>query len=365
MKKVIILLAAVMFAVLGCCGSKKAAETAAFSDLLTIDELTIINVGDGRLLFRLQADATPISGARRIVDGRQSEYTLAHFRNGMYNGNYERHSRNVLVEKGAFKDGVRHGVFYDYYSDGKIKSERPFTDGKLDGTVKTYFSDGSAESQKEYKNGVEDGIERRWEWRTGELTVDAFYVAGQPHGRQSRRISSNLGNYVEVNNYVNGVKSGEFSQTWTNGQPRARGTYTNGVNNGVWVEYGIDGIPERSVTYANGERNGELTTFYANGAVETVTNYVNGQRQGVSKEFYHDTGNLKAEYNYSNNFRDGAYRTYFDDGVNVREEGRFEAGVEVYRKEYYRNGNTREIRERRSTGPWETIESFDEDGTQR
>ena len=50
-----------------------------------IEEITVINYGDGRLLFRLSnEEKTPLNGSHRLIDGSHSEYILADFKDGMY-----------------------------------------------------------------------------------------------------------------------------------------------------------------------------------------------------------------------------------------------------------------------------------------
>jgi antitoxin component YwqK of YwqJK toxin-antitoxin module len=329
-----------------------------------VEQITVINLGDGRLLFRNMEDDKPIEGEHRLIDGRKSEYILAKFSKGMYNGKYEHYRRNNLIEKGAYKEGLRNGKFIEYYSDGDVKSEKTFSDGKLNGTLKTWFANGKPESNIGYKDGVEHGIEQRWHWETGKLIVDANYIDGRPDGKQTRHISSNTGDYVEVSHFVKGVRTGDFSQTWDNGQVRVQGIYKNGEREGVWIEYRKNGKPEKSTTYKNGERNGEYKLFFTDGTVEKIENYLDGQREGTSKEFFFDSGKVKAEYDYTNNVKEGKYKMYYDDGT-LREEGRCEGGKEIYRKEYYRNGKVKEISGRNSRGQWETIESYDSDGRQR
>ena len=330
----------------------------------SVEQITVINLGDGRLLFRTLDKEKPVEGEHRIIDGRKSEYIQAQFVKGMYDGKYESYKYNKLVEKGGYKEGLRNGSWIEYYSDGAIKSEKTFSNGKLDGMLKTYFTDGKTESKKEYKNGVEHGIEQRWHWETGKMTVDANYADGKPDGKQTRHIYSNTGDYVEVSNFAKGVQTGEFSQTWTNGQSRVQGKYKDGQKDGVWLEFRKNGKPEKSTTYKNGERSGEYKTFFTDGSVEKIENYLDGQREGLCKEFFYDSGKLKNEFNYANNVKQGKYKIYYEDGT-LREEGRCDDGKEMYRKEYYKNGKVKEISERNSRDQWETIEKYDSDGQQK
>lgn len=60
-----------------------------------------------------------MQGEYRIIDGYHSEYILASFKNGMYDGLYRHFKRNVLAEESTYKDGWREGYRKTYYGDGK------------------------------------------------------------------------------------------------------------------------------------------------------------------------------------------------------------------------------------------------------
>ncbi len=92
--------------------------------------------------------------------------------------------------------------------------------------------------------------------------------------------------------------------------------------------------------------------------------YVDDKREGVEKTFRFDGGRLASEYTYVADKREGDYKTYYDDEKpTLREEGRIRRGNEVWRKEYYPNGNVRRVQERpTSGGTWTTLESYDEKG---
>lgn len=69
-------------------------------EVYQIDEVSVINYGDGRLLFRqLNDDKTPLQGEHRIIDGYHSEYLLANFKDGMFDGLYRHFKRNALARR--------------------------------------------------------------------------------------------------------------------------------------------------------------------------------------------------------------------------------------------------------------------------
>lgn len=278
-----------------------------------IEEITVINYGDGRLLFRLNnEEKTPLNGSHRLIDGYHSEYILADFKDGMYHGDYRHFKENKLLEECRYKEGNRDGLYKRYYGDGQtVQSERTFIDGKRDG---------------------------KW----------------------TEHLSGNAGDVTRISFYKNGLSDGQWSETWKDGKPRSKSSYKDGKKEGVWIRYGKGGKPEKSTTYKNDEKNGEEITYFTDGTPEKSSNYLNGKLNGVTKEFYFESGKCKSEYTFKNGKREGAYKRYFDTG-KLREEGCCEADSEVYRKEYYANGKLKSVAERKGGG-WNTIERYDSEG---
>lgn len=323
-----------------------------------IDEVTVINYGDGRLLFRQSNDKkAPLQGLHRIIDGYHSEYLLAEFKNGMYDGKYQHFKRNNLFEESTYKEGRLDGIRKQFYADGKaLQSETTFVDGKLNGVRKTYFQNGKPETEKGYKLGVEDGPDRRYNSETGKLTLDTYYKDGKREGKWVEHMVSNRGNYTQISNYKEGLPTGEYLKTLEDGTVLIKGSYKEGKKEGVWVTNKQNGLPESTTTYKNNEKNGEEKTFFTDGKVEKVANYLDGKLDGVVKEYHYDSGKLKAEFTYKNGMREGEYKRYSDDG-KLREEGRNERGSEVYRKEYYPDGKVKSVEERSLGGSWKKLEN--------
>lgn len=329
-----------------------------------VSDISVINYGDGRLLFRQQNDdKTPLNGQHRIIDGVRSEYILAEFKDGMYNGKYQHFRNSNLTEETTYAEGRMQGARKQYYGDGKtLRSEASFVEGKLNGTIKNYFQNGKVNTEKEYKMGIEDGFDRRYHSETGKLTIDAYYKDGKPEGKWVEHLEGNVGNITRVCNYKNGLREGQWSETWEDGTPRSKSSYKNGEKDGVWIKYRKNGTPEKQTTYKNDLKNGEDIIYFTDGTVEKSTNYVDDKRNGVTKEFYFTSGKSvpKSEFTYKNGKQDGAYKRFDQDG-KLKEEGRCENDTEVYRKLYHSNGKLRSVAEKRGGG-WETLESYDVDG---
>ncbi|MDO4702542.1 toxin-antitoxin system YwqK family antitoxin [Tannerella sp.] len=189
-----------------------------------VEEITVLNYGDGCFLFREHNESKkPLEGKHRIIDGYLSEYILAEFKDGMYHGSFQRFKYNKMVEEGMYFEGRKIGVYKVYFSDSKqVKEESLYTEGKLNSIRKTYHVDGSLQSEKGYKMSVEDGIDRKYESQTGKILRDMFYRDGVLEGKQERHIMSNIGNYVKRSNYRNGKLHGPYSEVYTEGEKRTK-----------------------------------------------------------------------------------------------------------------------------------------------
>ena len=204
-----------------------------------VDELSVINYGDGRLLFRqYDKDNTPLNGSHRIIDGYRSEYILAEFKDGMYNGDYKYFKNNRLKEEGTYKEGRKDGVYKEYYSDGvALKKEAPSKEGKLNGIVKTYYTNGKLETEKGYAMSIEDGVERDYDYESGEITTNRNYKNGVLHGSQIAHYGSNIGDFIQRVTYENGKMTGSFSEIFTDGTIKKTGKYNkDGEKDGEWLE---------------------------------------------------------------------------------------------------------------------------------
>lgn len=242
-----------------------------------VDEVSVINYGDGRLLFRqLDENKSPLNGQHRIMGGYRSEYVLADFKDGMYNGDFQHFKSDKLKEEGTYKEGRKDGIYKEYYSDGiHVKTSIPYKDGKLNGIVTSYCTDGKPEKEKEYAMGVENGIERSYNYETGNVS-QRNYKDGRQHGAQVIYYSSNVGDHVERSTYENGKRIGNFSETFTDGLIKKLGQYNSeGEKDGEWLER--DSFSEKGNDKFSGKR-----IIYKNGDVvekENIKNFVKFQRR--------------------------------------------------------------------------------------
>lgn len=240
-------------------------------DFILLSDLSVINLEDGRKLHRFTDDnKTPLNGRQRIIGRKQSEYVIAEFTDGLYDGVYELYKYNKIKEKGTYIDGRRHGEYTEYYSSEAIPEKKILYEyGKRHGISRYYFVNGKLEREKCYFHNVEDGIDRKYNYETGKMTSDMFFKNGKPEGRQVYTLFSNIGNYTEYVTYSNGVKTGVFAQIFEDESLKTLGSYNEeGKKDGEWYERDSFSSSEKHSTgkltiYENGEiiKEKELSDF--------------------------------------------------------------------------------------------------------
>ncbi|GHT31288.1 hypothetical protein AGMMS49574_12780 [Bacteroidia bacterium] len=358
MKKKILLLA--LFVVTAICSVSAQREYA-------IENITVINMGDGRLLFRTHEkddkDEKPLQGEHKIIDGIHTAYILAEFKDGLYNGKYQYFANNKLKEQGTYATGLKDGVYtiykgdgtiekqetfkmgksdnskQEYYSNGTLKSESYYKDGKKDGLWKTYYNDGGLQSEKSYKDGLEDGPETKYEFETGDITAELNYAKGKKDGKQRERRLSNVGHFYITSNYVNGVLEGAYNETDDKtGIVLKQGVYKNGKEDGIWKYTFKDGVQQKEISYKNGKEDGECKTYFEDGALKLLETYKDGKLDGPSKLYYpKPKGQLARNENYTNGKKNGRAVTYYQAGQIAREYV-WENDKCLSLKEYYDSG---------------------------
>lgn len=251
-----------------------------------IGEVSTINMGDGRILFREAKTDKPIEGKHRIIDGYHSAYIDAGFKEGLYNGDYEAFLDNRPIEKGHYKEGRKDGQF-SYYSkfDGKLKEEKSYKNGKLDGVSKSFYTDGKLEHERNFKAGKQDGKELRYDY-DGTLRMDHNYKNGKQVGKQYTYMKGTYETYDTMYYNENGLPEGEYVSMFTFGKPRFVGYYKNGQKDGRWTE-----IAESGDTL-------------------DISTYVNGKKDGFQVVFDSETGKRKLEFSTHNDLKEGIYRKY-------------------------------------------------------
>ena len=78
-------------------------------------------------------------GIQELYDSVNDRRIITEYKNGKKNGTERHYQEGVLITEILFKDGIRHGLQMDYYTDGIIKRCSIYLEGVKQGKEKTYF----------------------------------------------------------------------------------------------------------------------------------------------------------------------------------------------------------------------------------
>lgn len=331
----------------------------------SIEQVSAINVGDGRILFRDLTTESPLNGDRRIIDGYHSAYIRAEFKDGFYNGKYEEYGYGKLLCEGAYKEGRKNGVFKTYDSEGRVKEEKSYKDAKLDGAHRTYYTTGQIEREVNYSNGKQDGKELAYD-PDGTLRRDHTYKDGKQVGKQFTFLKGTYELYETEYYDEYGRKDGDYSSIFTFGLPHVLGHYKNGLKDGRWIEFAESGDTLTVQTYAGGKEEGLHISYNRSTGTRNREFYMKADRKdGLYREYDSNNGELVYEATYRYDRLHGKVRRlvttsrydYWEvsDYVNGRQSGPFES-------RYVKNDRIRETGEYhngRRVGRWKR---YDIDG---
>ena len=160
-----------------------------------------------------------------VIDGNASGiFTFHHFVG----------KKVSLKEKSNFDKGKLEGDFKEWSDNGQLIVEVNYDNGKKNGLYNEWFNNGQLKIKSNYLNGILNGNYERWS-DEGKLVVDANYVDGKLEGA-FKKMKSNYSPSVEIGNYENGEKVGEWVEIYHD-KWITKGKYLNGKKNGWWSVY--------------------------------------------------------------------------------------------------------------------------------
>jgi antitoxin component YwqK of YwqJK toxin-antitoxin module len=301
--------------------------------------------------------------------------------------------------------GLKQGLWREFYSEGKIKSEGHYTDDLKNGYFKDYDTAGNLVNTSKYefgklvknapelaklevqvdyhsngvrkfvgnfKNGIPEGVAREYD-TTGHIINSQIFVDGVLTGEGILDAGGyEQGHWKEYHangalkaegEYLNGKKVGQWLFYHPNGKTEQKGKYDNkGQPQGEWKWYYEDGRLLREEIYIDGLANGAMTEYADDSTSKVITKgeLVEGLKEGV---WFFEMTDYREDGSYKGDKREGLWKHIYTTNQKTRFEGNYTDGQpdgkHIY---YYENGNIREEGKYifgRREGDWKY---FDEEG---
>jgi antitoxin component YwqK of YwqJK toxin-antitoxin module len=223
------------------------------------------------------------------------------------------YDKNFIISNeqinGTDKNGLKQGVWKEYFSNERLKTEKRYKDDKLNGYVKQYNSQGKLESATLYINGEEQSGENN----IADFDVNTiYYPDGTP---KSTSVYNKAGKRDGVSTYYD--KDGSISNTeiYKNGYLLRKGIIdANGFYQGNWEEYYLNGKLKSKGAYKDGKKYGKWEYYFTTGKVEQKGSYdANGRFTG-EWNWYYENGNLLRKEEFRKGIEDGELAEYTLEG---------------------------------------------------
>ena len=200
------------------------------------------------------------------------------------------------------------------------------TNKKLNGTLKLYLESGALDGTLEYKNGIKDGDGFRY-YSTGIVKTQSEFKNGELHG-QSMDYFEN-GSVGSLENYVKGKLNKISVAYYPDGKLKTKSNFKNGARDGISSMYDKQGVLLESRLYENDKLVRRLYHSYAQtGNIEKDTYMKDGLRYdkdfnypitGMFLIFFKDTGRINKAMEYTDGRKNGRYVEYSKDKTKIKD----------------------------------------------
>ena len=215
---------------------------------------------------------------------------------------FEGQSEKSLLDEGLFVNGLKTGLWAEYYGDNRLKSHLQFIDGLLGGFQIRYYENGDTLEYGYFINSRWIGKHVTF-YPNNHQPQNVFYhnKSGKKDGCQSSYFEN--GKLAKEAEFINGeeLSNNEF---YANGNPKV--ISCKGRFHQTFYE---NNTLKSSINYQKNNSYTE-TTYFANGKIASVISYKNDKKDGMIAQYY-ENGNLKLKGAYKDDKMHGD-RTYYD-----------------------------------------------------
>ena len=209
--------------------------------------------------------------------------------------------KKEILYKGNFKDNKPTGLFVFYYESGKVKAKNTYFNDGYNSYASTYYDNGKLMSTGKYVNQKKDST---WvyldEWENY-ISKDN-YRRGEKHGRCiifypfNPKLDEGRPKVIEIANYVNGDRDGEYQKYYRNGKLLTEGTYALGLYEGKVTTFFATGYKKNETYYKLGVKNGYSINYDGIGNESSKRYFRKGyELQGKELEDYLNRRKSKAK----------------------------------------------------------------------
>ncbi len=257
------------------------------------------------------------------------------------------------------RDGKKHGIWKEFYKNGKIKREENYFHGIIDGMVKEFNKDGGIEKINVYSDGKEEKQKINLKIKRSTLIdKNGNKMVGVVFNGKKNGLFKVFGKNNEIVNYMyynndtllsEGMydsikrKTGIWKYYFDESKLKKTGFFKDGKKDSIWKYYYKSGIIQQKGAFKDNFPNGAWTWWYENEKIKREEVYLMGKENGEVKEM-DSLGNLLTRGKYSYGQREGEWYYVIND---YKEEGNYTMGMKIgiWKTTFMSTGKTKFIGE--------------------
>jgi len=246
-------------------------------DVLVVDAKETKQM-DKRMSFHPNGKvAIEASYCRNVPDGVRREYDTT----GKIIKGYVYENGWMRYEGITDANGLRQGLWKEYYPTGELRSKGKYKNSKPIGNWNFYFTDKSIEITGEYTSKGNKNGEWLWFYPSGDTMTVAHYDDGDLDGYYVEYDED--GTPLVKGEYVAGYEEGNW--IYRNGTSQETGKYDGGKKEGLWITTFDKDHTAFEIHYDQDVREGKYVAYWENGAVKTTGKYNKGLQDGLWTTF--------------------------------------------------------------------------------
>jgi len=257
-------------------------------------------------------------------------------------------SKGVLIEKGNYKSGSRHGKFESWWENGQPKEISYHRGYYKHGPILRWHRDGRILEQGSYYDGKALGFATSWDSLGNLRGENAGSIEVQQHNwyYNERNITENTYWYRGEGKFHNGMREGKWKFYYDKKGKKgdvisglcAVINYKNGIVDGKVIVYHPNGGVLMKARLKDGWLDGDYITMHETGDIINKGQYKNHKKTGLWTNYHHKSSQIYGIRSYENDSQKDIYKEWDKDGFlkHDRIDKKRKKEVEFYT--YYKSG---------------------------
>lgn len=177
-------------------------------------------------------------------------------------------------------NGLRQGLWKEYYETGELRSIGKYSNSKMLGEWKFLYPDQKVEIIGSYRNGKKDG-EWIWYYPDKSVLMTENWEDGEREGPFIEY--DEKGNIITKGEYKEDAEEGEW--IYVNRGVIEKGSYFEGMKTGLWKVWFANGSLAYEIEYEQDLFNGKYIAYWDNGKIRVSGKYITGIYVGAWTKF--------------------------------------------------------------------------------